>query len=286
MNEKEIKALISLLDDDDYKIVNQIEDKIISLGNEIIPFLETEWESSFNPTVQRKLEELIHTLQYDLLKSRLLEWKNKGSEDLLEGLWLIATYQYPDLELATLRQEIEQLYHEIWRDFTPDIHPYDQVKILNNIIYTKYKFSANVKNFHSPSNSMINIVLESKKGNPISLCALYMILAQKLEMPVYGVNLPNLFVCIFQSPQIQFYINAFNKGLLFSRSDLENYIDNLNITPRDIFFEPCTNHDIIKRIFRNLIVSFEKIGDHYKVYEIKVLLEAISVGDDDFLGSD
>ncbi|MBS0000122.1 MAG: transglutaminase family protein [Cyclobacteriaceae bacterium] len=285
MEKKEIKALVSLLDDDDHSIVTQVEEKIISLGNEIIPFLEGEWENSFNPIIQRKLEELIHVLQFEHLKLRLLEWKENGYHDLLEGMWLVATYQYPDLQLDYLRKEIEQMYHEAWRDFRSNIHPYDQVKILNNVLYTKYKFSANTTNFHSPANSMINIVLETRRGNPITLCVIYLLIAQKLEMPVHGVNLPNLFVCTYKSPQLQFYINAFNKGLLFSRADLENYVSNLQITPLDIFFEPCSYLDVIKRVLRNLIISFEKIGDHYKVDEIKILLDAVSFGDDDRAGS-
>ena len=285
MDKKEIRALVSLLDDDDHAIVAQVEEKIISLGNEIIPFLETEWENSFNPIIQRKLEELIHTLQFDQLKSRLLEWKRNGYQDLLEGMWLIATYQYPDLQLEYLRREIEQMYHEAWRDFRTNIHPYDQIRILNNVLYSKYRFSANTTNFHSPANSMINIVLETRKGNPITLCVVYLLIARKLEMPVSGVNLPNLFVCTYKSPQLQFYINAFNKGLLFSRADLENYVSHLQITPLDIFFEPCSNLDIIKRVLRNLVISFEKVGDHYKVDEIKILLNAVSFGDDDGTGS-
>jgi hypothetical protein len=284
MKKKEIKALVSLLDDDDHTIVTQVEEKIISLGNDVIPFLESEWENSFNPIIQRKLEELIHTLQFDQLKTRLIEWKENGYNDLLEGMWLVATYQYPDLKLESLRKEIEQMYHEAWRDFRSNIHPYDQIKILNNVLYSKYRFSANTTNFHSPANSMINMVLETKKGNPITLCVIYLLIAQKLEMPVYGVNLPNLFVCTYKSPQFQFYINAFNKGLLFSRADLENYVANLHISPIDIFFEPCNYLDVIKRVLRNLIISFEKIGDHYKVDEIKILLNAISFGDDDGSG--
>ena len=285
MKKKELKALVSLLDDEDLAIVTQVEEKIISLGNDIIPYLESEWESNFNPVVQSKLEDLIHTLQFDQLRFRLTQWKEKGFEDLLEGMWLVSTYQYPDIELEKLRNEFEQIYHETWREFRDDIHPYDQVKILNGVLYSKYKFSANTKNFHSPANSMINIVLDSKKGNPISLCVIYILIAQKLNMPVYGVNLPNLFICTYKSPDLQFYVNAFNRGLLFSRSDLENYITNLQITSRDIFFEPCTNLDIIKRVLRNLIVSYEKIGDYYKVDEIKTLLNEVSFGDDDSTGA-
>jgi regulator of sirC expression with transglutaminase-like and TPR domain len=123
---------------------------------------------------------------------------------------------------------------------------------------------------------MMNVVIETKKGNPISLCVIYMLVAQKLKIPVYGVNLPNLFILTYKSDQTQFYINAFNKGLIFSRADIDNYISHLNLSPLDIFYEPCNNIDIIKRVFRNLVISFEKVGDSDKVEEIKLLLRLIA----------
>ncbi len=275
LNEKELKALVSLLEDEDVEVTRHVENKIISIGNEVIPFLEKEWESSFNPAVQRKIEELIHALQFDYLKIRLQEWVNNGAEDLLEGAWIVATYQYPDLELAFLKKEIEQLYYKVWTDFKDDLHPFDQVKLINNAFFDKLKFKANTKNFHSPGNSMINVVLETKKGNPISLCILYLLVTQKLELPIYGVNLPNLFICTYKTGERQFYINAFNKGLIFSKSDIENYVKQLHLNPNDIYFEPCANEDIIKRVLRNLIVSFDKIGEHQKSDEVKELLKAI-----------
>lgn len=275
LNEKELKALVSLLEDEDIEVIRHVEDKIISIGNEVIPFLEKEWESSFNPALQRKIEELVHTLQFDQLKLRLREWVDKGANDLLEGAWILSTYQYPDIELSFLRKEVEQLYYEVWLDFKNDLHPFDQVKVINNALFEKLKFKANTKNFHAPGNSMINVVLETRRGNPISLCIIYILIAQKLNLPIYGVNLPNLFICTYKSEDRQFYINAFNKGLIFSRSDIENYVQQLHLNQEDIFFQPCSNEDIIKRSLRNLIVSFEKIGDHQRSDEVKQLLKAI-----------
>lgn len=275
LNEKELKALVSLLEDEDYEVIKHVEGKIISIGNEVIPFLEKEWESSFNPIIQRKIEDLIHSLQFDYVKFRLQEWAKNGASDLLEGVWIIATYQYPDLELSFLKKEIEQLYYEVWLDFKKDLHPYDQVKMINSAIFDKIRFRANTKNFHSPGNSMINVVLETKRGNPISLCVLYILIAQKLELPIFGVNLPNLFICTYKTQEHQFYINAFNKGLIFSKPDIENYVQQLHLNPVDLFFEPCRNEDIVKRVLRNLIISFEKIGDHHKSDEVKQLLHAI-----------
>lgn len=280
MSDRELKALVSLLDDQDDQIVTQIVDKIRSLGKEVIPFLEQEWETNFNPSVQRKIEELIHDLQYELLKGRVKDWYESDDQDLLTGLWLIATYQYPDLELEKLKQELEQIYYDAWLEFKPDLYPYDQVKILNSVLFNKLKFGANTKNFHSPGNSMINIVLETRKGNPITLCIIYMLVAQKLKMPVQGVNLPNLFILTYKENNSQFYINAFNKGLIFTRQDIENYIHELRLTPQNSFFEPCSNLEIIRRVFRNLIMSFDKMGEHAKAEEVKELLLIIADGAD------
>lgn len=280
MSDRELKALVSLLDDQDDQIVSQIVDKIRSLGKEIIPFLEQEWENNFNPSVQRKIEELIHDLQYERLKSRIQEWYESEDQDLLTGLWLIATYQYPDLELEKLKQELEQIYYDAWLEFKPDLYPYDQIKILNSVLFNKLKFGANTKNFHSPGNSMINIVLETHRGNPITLCIIYMLVAQKLKMPVHGVNLPNLFILIYQEEKSSFYINAFNKGLIFTRQDIENYIHELRLTPQDSFFEPCSSLEIIRRVFRNLIMSFDKMGEHAKAEEVKELLLIVADGAD------
>ena len=280
MTEGELKALVSLLDDDDKQISSHIEEKILSLGKEAIPFLEQEWESNLNPVVQSRIEELIHVLQYELLKERLRTWYLSEEKDLLTGMWILATYQYPEIELEKLRQDLEQIYYETWLEFRPDLYPYDQVKVINSVLFNKLKFGANTKNFHSPGNSMINIVLETHKGNPITLCVIYMLVAKKLKLPVSGVNLPNLFILTYKDDNHQFYINAFNRGLIFSKQDIENYINELHLVPQTSFYEPCSNLDIIRRALRNLVMSFEKIGEHATAEEVKLLLIEISDGGD------
>jgi regulator of sirC expression with transglutaminase-like and TPR domain len=280
MEEKELKALVSLLDDEDHQIVSHIEEKILSLGTAIIPYLEKEWEINFNPQVQKRIEELVHTLQYELVKERLKAWYEGKDQDLLTGMWIIATYQYPDLELDKLKQELEQIYYETWLEFKPEMYPFDQIKVVNGVLFNKLRFGANTKNFHSPGNSMINVVLETRKGNPITLCVIYMLVAQKLKLPVSGVNLPNLFILTYKDPNHTFYINAFNRGLIFSKQDIENYINELHLVPQSSFFEPCNSLEIVRRALRNLVMSFEKMGEHAKAEEVKLLLIEIADGGD------
>lgn len=274
MKQSEIKALISLLDDDDYEVLNHVESKIRSMGDAVIPYLEDRWEeSSLSPMMQKRLEDLIHDLQYNAFYQRLIQWKNSENQDLLEGMWAIATYQYPELSLEKLRQDLEQIYYEVWLEIRDNMHPMDQIKTLNSVIFGKLKFGANTKHFHSASNSMLNVVIESKKGNPISLCVIYLLVAQKLNLPIWGVNLPNLFILTYKSGGMQFYINVFNRGLVFSKVDIDSYISQLNLSQNEIFYQPCSHLDIIRRVLRNLTLAFEKVGDDDKVKEIEKVLE-------------
>jgi len=275
MTDKELNALVSLLDDRDQEIKEHVRDKILSLGNEIIPFLENMWEGSFHPELQKEIEEIVHDMQLNLLKERLLNWKNSEEKELLEGLWIINTYLYPELEFEQLNALMQQIYFNVWTSFKNELSVYDKIKLINNVMFNDLKFSANTKNFHSPANSMIKTVLETKKGNPISLCAVYLLVAKKLGLPVYGVNLPNLFVLTYQSGKFKFYINAFNKGLIFTKQDINNYLDHLKLDPKPAYYEPCENIDIIKRVVRNLIFSFEKIGDLDKSKEVNELLKIV-----------
>ncbi len=276
MKEQEIKALVSLLDDDDKEITTLVEKEIRQRGETIIPFLESEYqEAGFNPTIQRKIEELIHDLQFEQVLERIANWRNGGGMDLLEGLWAVATYQYPDLTYEKLKYDFEQIYIEAWREFKPEMHPVDQIKTLNHVFYNTLKFGSNTKSFHSANNSMINIVLESRRGNPISLCCLYMLIAQKLKMPVYGVNLPNLFILTYKQDNVQFYINVFNKGLVFMKADIDHFVGQLNLKPIDSFYEPCTNIDITKRMMRNLALAFERTSDTYKIKDIEKMVKTL-----------
>ncbi len=270
----ELKALVSLLDDDDTEVSFLVEKQIKDLGFDVIPQLESAWEEqALNPNIQRRLEELIHEMQFGSFQNGLLAWFSGTGDDLLEGMWLLSRYLYPDLEFQKLKNEINQIYFSAWLQMREEIHPEDAIRILNNVIFEEFKFSGNTKNFHSPANSMLNQVLESKKGNPISLSVIYILVAQKLNLPVFGVNLPSLFIVTYESPQLQFYINPFNKGLSFGKKDIDQFLKQMNLEPKPIFYQACNNKDILKRSLLNLIVSFQKNGENEKVKELNLIYD-------------
>ena len=274
MNREDLKAMISLLDDSDMEVVNIVENNIKNLGHEVIPILEKEWErNGLNPVLQKKIEDLVHDLHLSNLSADLESWKNNNHTDLMTGLWLIAKYQYPDLKVETLNQEIKNIQMKVWVNTHEKMHPNDMVKILNDVIFEQLKFEPNIKNFHSPSNSMFNLVLSQKKGNPVALSCLFILLAQRLDLPIYGVNLPNLFVLIFDYPGYRFYLNPFNRGQVFLEKDIDDYLKQMNIEPNEKYYKSCSNIEIIKRVLTNLSFAYQKIGEEDKHNEVNQFLK-------------
>ncbi|NRF38773.1 MULTISPECIES: transglutaminase-like domain-containing protein [Pedobacter] len=283
-NIKEITALVKLLDDPDQEIYQHVEGRLLEYGNEVIDYLENVWEHSLDSLLQERIENLVHKIQFANVKEDLNLWYQSGAFDLLQGALVINRYQYPDLDEDKIILQIEEIKREIWLGLQYEMSSIEKIKLINHIFYNIYGFSGNTKNHHDPQNSYINQVLESKKGNQISLAIIYSTLAQKLDIPVYGVNLPQHFILGYideskreeQEFGVLFYINAFNKGAIFGKHDVDQFLRQLNLDPLPGFYAPCSNVEIIRRVIRNLISAYENLGSKEKVQELKELQDILA----------
>lgn len=285
MSLKEVIALITLLDDPDEAIYSEVRNRFIVLGPPAIPHLETAWENSFEALMQKRIELIIHSIQFEALQKALKDWSITESDDLLKGILLLARYQYPDLDESKVHKQIQQIKQDVWLELHDDLTALEKVKIVNHILFEVHQFGGNITNYHAPQNSFINVVLETKKGNPVMLSVVYALICKELAIPIYGVNLPQHFVLAYVndfanlidpsdktlSDNILFYVNPFSKGLIFNRGDVDAFIKQLNVEPETKHYLPCSNLDIIKRILNNLIYSFDKMGYAEKVQELKQL---------------
>lgn len=286
--ENELTALIHLLDDPDQEVYQHVTDKLISLGTSVIPTLENAWENTFDPQLHNRLEELIHTIQFENLLKELKRWSNRKSPSLLDGALIISRYQYPDQDTVKIKDDIERLADQISMETSYHLPPLEQVNIFNHVMFSMNSFSGNTQNIHDPQNHFLKYVLESKKGNPISLSMLYLILAEKIKMPVYGVVLPQHFVLSFHKDflsesdsqawiknSILFYVNPFNKGIIFNRDDITIFLKKLNITPKPTHYLPSSNKEIIVALINSLMVSYELAGVQDKIKELTRMKETI-----------
>jgi regulator of sirC expression with transglutaminase-like and TPR domain len=281
-NEQEISALIHLLDDPDELIYDQVRDRLISYGPQVVAPLETAWEQSLDVLLQERIENIVHYVQFQSVKQDLALWHQSGGFDLLQGILIINRYQFPDLDEQAIINQIDEIKREIWLGLKEEMSATDQIKYFNHVFYKEFGFRGNTKNHLDPQNSYINQVLESKKGNQISLAIIYATIAQKLDLPVQGINLPQHFILGYMDQantanpnSVLFYINAFNRGMIFARHDVDQFLRQLNVDPHPTYYQPCSHTEIVKRVLRNLISAYERLGALDKVAELKQLQDIL-----------
>lgn len=285
---KELDALISLLDEPNEDIFLQIRDKLMIYGKDAIPILESAWDNSFDNLIQDRIEMIIHNIQQNHLLLELKDWAENQHFDLLKGFYLITRYQYPDLDYKGIEDKVEIIKRDIWLELNSGLTALEKVKVINHIIFDIHGFKGNKTNVDAPQNYFINNLLESKKGNHISLGILSIIIAQKLGIPIFGVDLPEHFVLAYvdeiheekysmaDENEVLFYINPFNKGAIFTRNEIEVYINHLGISKQETYFKPCSNISIINRLIDSLVATYKKMGYNDKVMELTELKKGLA----------
>ncbi len=286
-NNSELNALINLLDEPNNQVFDKIKDKLLYYGIDAVPYLEDAWDNSFDNIIQKRIENLIHNIQIDYLTKELKNWKSKAHYNLLKGYILVTKYLYPDINEKDLREKVEKIKKDIWLELNLNLTALEKIKVINHIFFDIYNFQGNKTNIDTPQNLYLNNLLSTKKGNHLSLGMLYMIVAQSLDIPVYGVDLPHHFILAYVNEiadekislddenDILFYINPFNKGAVFTQKEIDVYIKQIKLKPQKSFYKPTDNITIIKRLLANLITSYGKMGYLDKVDELKMLESAL-----------
>jgi regulator of sirC expression with transglutaminase-like and TPR domain len=280
-----LSALLNLLDEPDERAFQVIREQILLQGTGAMSALENSLDNTFDSVVRERIQGIIRKMQQDDLLQEFTNWMNIGSSDLLQGFILVTKTAYPSLDARSIIIAVEQLKVDIWIELNENLTALENVKVLNHILFDIHHFDGNRNDMTAPRNNYINSLLETKLGSPLSMGMLFIILAQKLGLPLHGVNLPQHFILAYltepglENPgedDVLFYINPFNKGAVFTRREIELFVGQMKIKPDTSYFAPCSNTEIIRRLINNLIFSYSRTGNTEMIEDLENLLNAFS----------
>jgi regulator of sirC expression with transglutaminase-like and TPR domain len=248
---KEIDALLRLVDDPDQDVFSSVSTRIISMGKEIIPYLEHHWETHEDPVTQDRVELLIHRLQWQDLRDDFKDWIKNDSENLLAALLLISRHRYPDFDFSKTHKELEKIKRNVWLELNSFMTPLEQVNVLCNILFNYYKLKGSEVNYTKPDEFLISRLIESKQGNAISNGLLILLLAEALDINLKLIRIPRQFIlaCFDHSDpaQILFYLDGAS-GIMYSRQEVNTYFKRMNLTPTPSYFKPKNNQEVVAEL--------------------------------------
>ena len=288
-NNKEISALLTLIDDPDEEVFGAVSEKIVDYGKIIIPNLEHLWETTPNEEIQGRIELLIHRLHYTDLTEDFRQWGLSGHHDLMLGAMLVSKFQYPDVSTSQVLQEIEKVRRNIWLELNDYLTPLEQVNIVTSILYSYYGLKGGETNYKEPNEFLLHKTLEAKRGNQVSNGILYLVLCELLDIPIRAIKIPKQFIVAYFKPgysdenipnpihKIEFFIDP-TSGQVFTHHDVESYFKRISIPPVGTYFKPQKNIQVIQQLLEEFSKCFDSEKYGYKKTELIDLSKMLDQG--------
>jgi regulator of sirC expression with transglutaminase-like and TPR domain len=253
LSERQREALISLLSDDDPMVYQEVRARLLSFGPVARDWLRPHALAS-DPVLRRRSQEIVHYLARQEADGRFLRFCQQRTSDLdwEEGAWLLAQTQFPELNLEAYRALLDSYAGELRGRTDPASHPKATLQAINQYLFQNLAFAGNERDYYDPDNSYLNRVVDRRTGNPISLCAVYMMVTRRLQLPVTGVGLPGHFLCRFQSSTCEIYIDCFNLGRFLTKADCMRYLVQNRCSLQEGYLTPMSGRRILLRMCANL----------------------------------
>jgi regulator of sirC expression with transglutaminase-like and TPR domain len=253
LDEKQRRALVSLLADDDQNVYRTVRQKIISYGPASTPWLR-EHTLSDDPVLRRRAHEIVNHFARQAADTQLLAFcLNQGEDfDLEQSALLLSCTQYPNINPEAYSALLDDYAGELRERLDLNGDPGQILRIINEYLFRELKFTGDEHNFYDPDNSYFNRVMDRRAGNPISLSLVYLLLARRLHLPMTGIGLPGHFLCRYQSSRGEIFVDAFRGGCLMTKADCIKRVLQLRQRFDESCLAPVSSRRILLRICANL----------------------------------
>jgi regulator of sirC expression with transglutaminase-like and TPR domain len=194
---------------------------------------------------------------------------------------------YDHLVIKDELSKIDEIGKKIVRSMkdSSEIRPTQLIEKINHQLYKIENFKGNQDDYYNPSNSLLNIVIKRKTGNPITLSILYIQLAHSVNFRLYPVNFPSHFMVkhVLDDEENEIIIDPFNEGRIMDDYSLKELLDHfypkMNIALTRKLVDKASNHDVIIRILNNLKTSFFECQDLYNAELVNEMILDINKDD-------
>jgi regulator of sirC expression with transglutaminase-like and TPR domain len=253
LDEKQRAALISLLADEDPSIYEIVRSKILSYGQTARQWLRP-YTLSNDPMMRRRAAEIVHHLARQSADERFLVFCQRHGEDLdlEEATGLLAQTRYPEINPEAYRALYDHWAHELRERLNLTAAPEQILGVINRYLFSELGFSGNEHYSDEPESCYLNRIVDQRTGNPIGLCAVYLFVARHLGLPVVGIGLPGHFICRYQSPLKEIYVDCFRQGRFLTKGDCIKYLLQTKHSLQEGYLAPVSPRRMLLRMCANL----------------------------------
>ena len=252
-----LRSLVCLLDDEDPASLDLVKKEILTLGERVLPFLE-ELRAKSEPSLAARVDAMTVALRLRRLKTDFAALAADAQTDLEKGAFLLCRFAYPGVDYSVYSGWLDRVAAKIQDDLPSDADAAQTFQKVNGHLFRAMGFAGNEARYYDPDNSFLHRVIETRRGIPVTLAVLYLLVAGRLKLPVFGVGTPGHFLVGFRPGPYACYLDPFHRGRLLDLGEVRRMLVRSGYEYRPEFIEPCSPREILVRMMRNLIAVYQR----------------------------
>lgn len=253
------EAFRSLLDDPSPLVQKALIDELSRLGLPAFDFLQ-ELSSGGNRILALHARRILRELENANPTEEFRKFIRSQNYELETGAIMLSRVAFPELKAGDICTQIDAIANRCRELIAKPISSRERCVVINRVLFHEFGFRGNAEDYENPDNSFINKVLETKKGLPISLSILYLLVAHRLGAELDPVAYPGHFLVGSFEEDLPFYIDPFKRGRFISPGQLLDYSSGYLSISQLGDLAPSPVREVLSRCCRNLTNHFESAG--------------------------
>ena len=270
----QLQAVLSLLEEEDETILVAMRRKLFDLGRNTVEAVQQ--AAPEGSRSRRETERVLARFREPSIESRFRELQAGGKPDLEAGVFAIARLGCPDLPAGSISARLDRMAMELAPDVAPDDHPVRVIRSFSHYLFGTCGFeaAANYIGRPDPDDSYLNKVLDRRRGLPISLAALYILLGRRVGVPFEGVNTPSHFLAkLAIGETTDIIVDPFHRGRILTRNECADVVGRA-VTDQDL--APVPDRYILVRMLTNLVGANRGLGRHRDAEKVIRLIHILT----------
>ena len=190
----------------------------------------------------------------------------------------LCALELPDVDVGSVERQLDSLAARV-RALAPS--PRDtlaQFQALRRILGDEEAFWGNTDDYSAAENSFLNLVLERKQGLPITLSVLYLEVARRAGIPLFGVAFPGHFLVASETGAGKLLMDPFQGGAILTETGCADLLS--RVSPQVRFASkmvvPASVKTITSRMLMNLKRTYLAAGEREKALRVLELVLMLS----------
>lgn len=260
-------AFLSLLDDTNPLVRKALLAHFAELGAPAVQFLQEVARGSHR-VLARHAVWFLEELKFTDPIAEFRGFIRSLNYELETGALLLSRTVSPSLDVGACCAALDQIADRCRELISHPATTREQCRVINRVLFHEWSFHGNVENYTDPLNSLLDQVLIRRKGIPLSLSTVYLLVAGRLGLELEPVGLPGHFVVGCFTEAQPFFIDPFDRGVFLDTDEVFAVLRANKIVPKNSDLAPTPVREVLCRSCRNLANHYKASGDteHAKLF--------------------